>query len=147
GRATGRLSFVRRELDGIRQRSSHAPFPARARLHIDELLSSGLLSPCRADRRGVRQRIDTPPQRERGEVPMEAPQSGKVWRIGFMTNGVGGPDSDGLQNGFARLGYAESQNIVFEPRFAEHQLDRHASFAADLVRFDVDLILTFGGPA
>jgi len=78
---------------------------------------------------------------------MEPPQSGKVWRIGFMTNGVRGPDFDGLRNGFARLGYAEGQNIIFEPRFAEHQLDRHRSFADDLVRLDVDLILTFGGPA
>lgn len=78
---------------------------------------------------------------------MEAPQSGKVWRIGFMTNGVRGPDFDGLRNGFARLGYAEGQSIIFEPRFAEHQLDRHPSLADDLVRLDVDLILTFGGQA
>ncbi len=42
-------------------------------------------------------------------------------------------------NGFVRLGYAECQDISFEPRFAEHQLDRHPSFADDLVRLDVDL--------
>src|SRR5262245_169976 len=77
---------------------------------------------------------------------MEA-RSGKVWRIGFMTNGVRGPDFDGLRDGFAALGYAEGRNIIFEPRFAEHQLERHPSFADELVRLDVDLILTFGGPA
>jgi putative ABC transport system substrate-binding protein len=78
---------------------------------------------------------------------MEAPQSGKVWRIGFMTNGVRGPDFDGLRDGFAALGYAEGRNIIFEPRFAEHQFERHPSFADELVRLNVDLILTFGGPA
>jgi putative ABC transport system substrate-binding protein len=78
---------------------------------------------------------------------MEAPQSSKVWRTGFMANGARGPDFDGLRKGFASLGYAEGQNIISEARFAEHQLDRHPAFAADLVRLDVDLILTFGGPA
>ena len=78
---------------------------------------------------------------------MEARQSGKISRVGLMQNGVRGPDFDGLRNGFADLGYAEGRNIIFEPRFAEHQLDRHPSFAADLVRLGVDLILTFGGPA
>ena len=78
---------------------------------------------------------------------MEALQSGKVWRVGFMTNGGQGPELDGLRNGFAALGYVEGQNITFAPRFAEHQSDRHPSFAEELVRHDVDLILTFGGPA
>lgn len=79
---------------------------------------------------------------------MDARQSSKDWRVGFMTNGVrGGLEFDGLRKGFADLGYAEGQNIHFEPRFAEHQLDRHPSFAADLVRLGIDVILTFGGPA
>ncbi len=78
---------------------------------------------------------------------MEAPQTSTLWRIGFMTNEGRGSNFDGLRSGFAGLGYAEGRHIVFEPRFAEHQLDPHLSFAADLVRLDVDLILTFGGPA
>jgi putative tryptophan/tyrosine transport system substrate-binding protein len=78
---------------------------------------------------------------------MQAPQSSKLWRVGYMANGSQGPDFDGLRKGFAGLGYAEGQNIIFEGRFAEHQLDQHLAFAADLVRLDVDLILTFGGPA
>jgi len=78
---------------------------------------------------------------------METPQRSRLWRIGFMTNDVRGPNFDRLRDGFAGLGYVEGQNVVFEPRFAEHQLDRHPSFAAELVRLDVDLIMTFGGPA
>src|SRR5262245_26601388 len=77
---------------------------------------------------------------------MQTPRTGKVWRVGFMHNGAQGADFEGLRKGFARLGYAERQNIIFEPRFAEHQLDRHPSFAVDLVRLGVDVILTFGGP-
>jgi putative ABC transport system substrate-binding protein len=79
---------------------------------------------------------------------MEAPQSKKIWRVGFMTNGArGSPEFDGVRKGFADLGYAEGKNIHLEPRFAEHQLDRHPSFAADLVRLGMDVVLTFGGPA
>jgi hypothetical protein len=54
---------------------------------------------------------------------MHGPQLSKVRRIGFMTNGVRGADFEALREGFARLGYVEGQNIIFEPRFAKHQLN------------------------
>jgi putative ABC transport system substrate-binding protein len=79
---------------------------------------------------------------------MEAPQDKKVWRVGFMTNGGrDGLEFHGVREGFADLGYAEGQNFQFEPRFAEHQLERHPSLAADLARLGLDVIVTFGGPA
>ena len=44
-------------------------------------------------------------------------------------------------------GTVEGQNVTFEPRFAEGQLKRLPELSADLVRLDVDVILTLGGPA
>jgi putative ABC transport system substrate-binding protein len=64
-----------------------------------------------------------------------------------MVNGGPGPVVEALKNDFAKLGYVEGQTIAFEPRYAQGQLGRHPELAADLVRLDVDAILTLGGPA
>lgn len=76
-----------------------------------------------------------------------AQQTTKIPRIGIMINGGPGPVMEALKRDFAKAGYVEGQNIAFEPRYAEGQLDRHPALAADLVRLDVDAILTLGGPA
>jgi len=76
-----------------------------------------------------------------------AQQTTKIPRIGIMVNGGPGPVVEALKKDFAKLGYTEGQNIAFEPRYAQGQLGRHPELAADLVRADVDLILTLGGPA
>jgi len=76
-----------------------------------------------------------------------AQQTTKIPRIGIMVNGGPGPVVEALKNDFAQLGYVEGQTIAFEPRYAQGQLGRHPELAADLVRLDVDAILTLGGPA
>src|ERR1043166_6275181 len=76
-----------------------------------------------------------------------AQQPAKIPRIGIMVNGGPGPVVEALKRDFAKLGYVEGQNIAFEPRYAQGQLGRHPELAADLVRTDVDVILTLGGPA
>jgi putative ABC transport system substrate-binding protein len=76
-----------------------------------------------------------------------AQQTTKIPRIGIMVNGGPGPVVEALKKDFAKLGYVEGQTIAFEPRYAQGQLGRHPELAADLVRLDVDAILTLGGPA
>ena len=83
---------------------------------------------------GLAVNVSEPLERRR-EAAIEAPQSNKIWRVGCMINGArGSPEFDAVRKGLADLGYTEGKNILLEPRFAEHQLDRHPPFAADLVR-------------
>lgn len=43
------------------------------------------------------------------------------------------------------LGYVEGKNVIFEYRYAEGKLSRLPGLAADLVRLNVDVIVTAGG--
>jgi putative ABC transport system substrate-binding protein len=49
--------------------------------------------------------------------------------------------------GLRDLGYTEGKNIVIEPRYAEGQLGRLPTLAAELVRLKVDMIVTAGAQA
>ena len=73
----------------------------------------------------------------------------KVVRIGFL-----GPTSaasnagrmEALRAGLRDLGYLEGKNLVIESRWAEGKFDRLPELAAELVRLNVDVILTAGSP-
>jgi putative ABC transport system substrate-binding protein len=71
----------------------------------------------------------------------------KTTRVGILVNGGPGPVIEAFRKDFARLGYVEGQNLVLEPRYAQGRLDRLPELAAELVRLDVNVILTLGGPA
>ena len=45
------------------------------------------------------------------------------------------------------LGYTEEQNLTIEYRSAEGRGERFADLAADLLRLNIDLIVTRGTPA
>jgi len=76
-------------------------------------------------------------------------QPAKVVRIGFL-----GPNSaasnaarmEALRAGLRDLGYLEGKNLVIESRWAEGKFDRLPELAAELVRLNVDVILTAGTP-
>lgn len=70
-------------------------------------------------------------------------------RIGILMNGAAANNvaMEVVRTGFARLGYVEGKNVIFEPRYAEGKLDRLPGLAAELVGLNVDVIATFGGPA
>jgi ABC-type uncharacterized transport system substrate-binding protein len=77
-----------------------------------------------------------------------AQQTVKVTRIGFL--GYSNPQSiasyvDALRAGLRDLGHIEGKNIVIEHRWAE-QNDRLIDVALELVRLNVDLIVTWGTP-
>ncbi len=58
-----------------------------------------------------------------GPLPAEAQQAGKVYRVGFLRFGTGGPTTSpiymGLRQGLRELGYVEGQSLVIEYRSAE----------------------------
>jgi putative ABC transport system substrate-binding protein len=78
----------------------------------------------------------------------EAQQMGKIRRIGNL-NAVSAADNphrfDAFTQALREMGYVEGKNIVVERRFAEGKLDRLPALAAELVRLNVDVILTTGG--
>jgi len=83
-------------------------------------------------------------------LPAEAQQAGKVYRVGFLRFGTGGPPTAGiymgLRQGLRELGYVEGQNLVLEYRSAERKRERLPEVAAELVRLKVDVIVTPGAP-
>jgi putative ABC transport system substrate-binding protein len=79
-----------------------------------------------------------------------AQQPGKVWRIGVLESisaAMNTANYEALRQGLRELGYVEGQNIVIEYRSADGHVERFPSLAAELVRLNVDLILTRGTPA
>jgi putative ABC transport system substrate-binding protein len=70
----------------------------------------------------------------------------RKYRIGFL-----GPTSaagierrlEGLRVGLRELGYVEGKNLVIEFRWAEGKYDRLPALAAELVRLNVELIVTY----
>src|SRR5260370_5096724 len=78
-----------------------------------------------------------------------AQQSGKVARIGLL-----GPRSASnlagaieiLRSGLRELGYVEGKNITIEFRWAEGNYDRLPELAEELVRLNVDVLVTYAVP-
>ena len=86
--------------------------------------------------------------------PVEAQQSAKLPRIGFVTAGSASTIAariEALRQGLRDLGYIEDKNIIIEWRFAEGKVDRLPALVAELVRLKVDVLLSAGaavtGPA
>ena len=80
----------------------------------------------------------------------QAQQAGKVYRIGFLNAGVPSTATaqvEGLRRGLRDLGYVEGRNFTIDFRWGEGRNDRLAELAADLVRANVDVIVTAGEPA
>jgi putative ABC transport system substrate-binding protein len=78
----------------------------------------------------------------------EAQQPGKVFRIGFLDSSTASDNPhrfEAFTQALRQMGYAEGKNIAFERRFADGKFDRLPSLATELVRLNVDVILTTGG--
>ena len=56
------------------------------------------------------------------------------------------PEENPFREGLRALGYEEGRNILIERRYADGRPDRLAAMAAELVRMQVDVILTAGQP-
>ena len=76
-------------------------------------------------------------------------QSSRVPRIGVLSPGVSGPSVllDAFRQGLRELGYVEGQSIAIEYRFDEGRTERLPDLAAELVRLEMDVILTINTAA
>jgi putative tryptophan/tyrosine transport system substrate-binding protein len=78
-----------------------------------------------------------------------AQPSGKTYRIGFLgmtSDADRRRDVDALRTGLRQLDYEEGKNIVIDYRWAEGRYDRLPGLAADLVKLNVDVLVTHGTP-
>jgi putative tryptophan/tyrosine transport system substrate-binding protein len=77
-----------------------------------------------------------------------AQKSDKIARIGYLSaaNPRSAPNFAAFEQRLRELGYIDGQNIVIEYRDAEGEIDRLPDLAADLVRLDVNLIVTTTDP-
>ena len=76
-----------------------------------------------------------------------AQQAAKVYRIGFLSAGAQVRPAKVWSifvNELREVGWIEGKNIVFEQRYADNRLDRLPELATELVRLDVDVIVTVG---
>jgi putative ABC transport system substrate-binding protein len=79
-----------------------------------------------------------------------AQQSSKVWRIGMLelsALAANQANVNAFRQGLRDLGYTEGQNLIIEYRSAEGRTELFTALAAELVRLNVDLIVTRGTPA
>src|SRR5215471_7064536 len=83
-------------------------------------------------------------------LPVEAQQTGKVARIGYLDGSTASGSAvllEAFREELRKLGWIEGKNITIEYQFGEQKLDRMPDLAADLVRLKVDLIVTSGTPS
>jgi putative ABC transport system substrate-binding protein len=74
---------------------------------------------------------------------------GRMARIGFLGSASATGSAkpvEALRTGLRDLGYVEGRNIVIEFRWAEGEYDRLSDLVAELIRLNVDVIVTHGTP-
>ena len=79
----------------------------------------------------------------------QAQQLEKVPRIGILFGASPSANAgrgEAFRQGLRELGYIEGKNIVIENRYADGKLDRLPALTAELLRLNVDLVVT-AGPA
>jgi putative tryptophan/tyrosine transport system substrate-binding protein len=77
--------------------------------------------------------------------PVEAQQTKKVPRIGYLSGRLGIESQEkAFQEGLRVLGYIEGQNLIMEWRFAKGKSERYPELAAELVRLKIDCMVTQG---
>jgi putative tryptophan/tyrosine transport system substrate-binding protein len=83
-------------------------------------------------------------------LPAQAQQQAKTFKVGWLESGTTDRGS-GLGEIFLRrlseLGFVDGKNIAFEYRSADNKLDRLPALADELVRLNVDVLLTTATPA
>jgi putative tryptophan/tyrosine transport system substrate-binding protein len=82
-------------------------------------------------------------------LSVEAQQAKKVHRIGLLiaASDVIAPFTDAFRDGLRELGYVEGKNYVLEVRGGGAEVDRLFALAAELVRLNVEVMVTVGSPA
>jgi len=78
-----------------------------------------------------------------------AQQPARVWRIGMLETipAPANANFDALRNGLQELGYDEGRSLIIEYRSADGRAERFPALAEELVRLNVDVIVTRGTPS
>jgi putative ABC transport system substrate-binding protein len=79
-----------------------------------------------------------------------AQQPGRVWRIGVLETtsmALNAANFEAFRQSLRELGYIEEQNLIIEYRSAEGRGERFTDLAAELLRLNIDVIVTRGTPA
>ena len=79
-----------------------------------------------------------------------AQQAGTIYRIGILETlpvARNAANFDALRKGLRDLGYVEGRNLVIEYRSADGRAEQFPELASELMRLQVDLIVTRGTPA
>jgi putative ABC transport system substrate-binding protein len=76
--------------------------------------------------------------------------AGRVYRIGYLS--VASRErslrfAEAFEDGLRRLGYRVGENVTFEYRFANAEMERLPALAAELVRLRVDIIIAGSNPS
>jgi putative tryptophan/tyrosine transport system substrate-binding protein len=75
-----------------------------------------------------------------------AQPTGKIPRVGVLfIGGRNQPHLESFKQGLKERGYTEGKNILLDYRYAEGNVDRLPSLAAELVQLKVDVIVTTSG--
>jgi putative ABC transport system substrate-binding protein len=80
---------------------------------------------------------------------VRAQPKAKVHRIGYIQTATAEEQQHltrAFEDALRARGYVEGRNVVFERRFADGRQERLPDLAAELVRLDVDVIVTGGNP-
>src|SRR5215510_4463146 len=80
----------------------------------------------------------------------DAQQGQRVYRVGVLETvspALNAANFDAFRQGLHALGYVEGQNLVIEYRSADGDASRFPALATDLVRLQVDVLVTRGTPA
>ncbi len=83
----------------------------------------------------------------------EAQQAKKIPRIGYValrnppTLTVPDPAAGAFRDGLRELGYTEGKNIFIEYRYAEEKAHRIPGLVAELVRLNIDVLVSPNGTA
>ncbi len=79
---------------------------------------------------------------------VQAQPTGKIPRIGFIsgrripTSATPDPNARAFRQGLRDLGYTEGKNILLELRYAEGKPDRASSLVSELLRLNVDVLVS-----
>ena len=84
-------------------------------------------------------------------LAVEAQQTGKVWRIGYLGNFPPTPRTAFLvaafTEGLRQYGYVEGRNLVIEFRFAQGHEEKYPQLVRELLQANVELVVATQTPA
>ena len=83
-------------------------------------------------------------------LAVRAQPMAKVWHVGMLETTaatLNATNLDAFKQALRQLGYIEGQNLIVEYRSGDGHIERFPQLAAELVRLNVDIIITRGTPA